>query len=122
MLVRLCRKTLHIVVQNAFNRLKHPKRNAQINITWAAVNLNSEFGVQHHLTWRGNFCKTKVGFLSHEIKLNFVDEFPERTNINIVGIRPLRGVGCWIVDPGVVYIAIDNMFGGEGRLAPTSTA
>jgi len=48
----------------------------------------------------------------------FVDEFPERTNINIVGIRPLRGVGCWIVDPGVVYIAIDNMFGGEGRLAP----
>ena len=48
----------------------------------------------------------------------FVSEFPERTNINIVGIRPLRGVGCWIVDPGVVYIAIDNMFGGEGRLAP----
>ncbi|MEY3840554.1 MAG: hypothetical protein RIR08_1290, partial [Pseudomonadota bacterium] len=49
---------------------------------------------------------------------NFVNEFPERTNINIVGIRPLRGVGCWIVDPGVVYIAIDNMFGGEGRLPP----
>ena len=23
---------------------------------------------------------------------NFVNEFPERTNINIVGIRPLRGV------------------------------
>jgi len=48
----------------------------------------------------------------------FVNEFPERTNINIVGIRPLRGVGCWIIDPGVVYIAVDNMFGGEGRIAP----
>jgi flagellar motor switch protein FliM len=51
----------------------------------------------------------------------FVSEFPERTNINIVGIRPLRGVGCWIVDPGVVYVAVDNMFGGEGRITPRVT-
>lgn len=48
----------------------------------------------------------------------FVNAFPERTNINLVNIRPLRGVGCWIIDPQVVYIAIDNMFGGEGRLPP----
>jgi flagellar motor switch protein FliM len=48
----------------------------------------------------------------------FMRGFPERTNINLVNIRPLRGVGCWIVDPQVVFIAIDNMFGGEGKLEP----
>jgi flagellar motor switch protein FliM len=52
----------------------------------------------------------------------FVNAFPERTNINLVNIKPLRGVGCWIIDPQVVYIAIDNMFGGEGRLPPRVTS
>lgn len=51
----------------------------------------------------------------------FVNSFPERTNINLVNIRPLRGVGCWIIDPQVVYITIDNMFGGEGKLPPKIT-
>lgn len=48
----------------------------------------------------------------------FIKGFPDRTNINIVNIRSLRGTGCWCIDPGVIYIAIDNMFGGEGRLPP----
>ncbi len=51
----------------------------------------------------------------------FVSEFPDRTNINIVNIRSLRGTGCWCIDPGVIYIAIDNMFGGEGRLKPRTS-
>jgi len=51
----------------------------------------------------------------------FVDGFPDRTNINIVNIRSLKGTGCWCIDPGVIYIAIDNMFGGEGRLAPRTS-
>ncbi|MBU3724005.1 MAG: flagellar motor switch protein FliM [Burkholderiaceae bacterium] len=51
----------------------------------------------------------------------FIDGFPERTNINIVNIRSLKGTGCWCIDPGVIYIAIDNMFGGEGRLAPRTS-
>jgi flagellar motor switch protein FliM len=51
----------------------------------------------------------------------YIAELPERTNINIVNIRSLRGTGCWCIDPGVIYIAIDNMFGGEGRLAPKTS-
>lgn len=53
---------------------------------------------------------------------DFVQSFPERTNINLVNIRPLRGVGCWIIDPQVVYLTIDNMFGGEGKLPPKISA
>jgi flagellar motor switch protein FliM len=52
----------------------------------------------------------------------FVNGFPERTNIVLVNVRPLRGVGCWISDPEVVYLVIDNMFGGEGRLPPKVTS
>jgi flagellar motor switch protein FliM len=51
----------------------------------------------------------------------FLDELPKQTNINIVNVKPLRGVGCWIIDPQVVYLVIDNMFGGEGRLPPKAT-
>ena len=52
---------------------------------------------------------------------DFLDELPKQTNINIVNVKPLRGVGCWIIDPQVVYLVIDNMFGGEGRLPPKAT-
>lgn len=65
-------------------------------------------------------CPIEVAVHLPEVKAydEFIAGFPERTNINIVNIRPLRGVGCWVVDPQVVFIAIDNMFGGEGRLPP----
>ncbi|MDH4390288.1 MAG: flagellar motor switch protein FliM [Aquabacterium sp.] len=65
-------------------------------------------------------CAVEVDVKLPEIKpyAAFVNGFPERTNINLVNIRPLRGVGCWIIDPQVVYITIDNMFGGEGKLPP----
>ncbi len=52
---------------------------------------------------------------------DFVNGFPERTNINIVNIRSLRGIGCWCIAPQVIYTAIDNMFGGEGRITPRSS-
>ncbi len=52
---------------------------------------------------------------------DFVNGFPDRTNINIVNIRSLRGIGCWCIAPQVIYTAIDNMFGGEGRIKPRSS-
>jgi flagellar motor switch protein FliM len=83
--------------------------------------IHEKFGRTFRLTMY-NMIRTAVEVNVHppEIKTygQFVASFPERTNINIVNIRPLRGIGCWIIDPQVVYIAIDNMFGGEGRLPP----
>ena len=76
MLIGLARKTLHIVIQDRLNRLKHPKRNAQVNIARTTINLDRKFRMQDHLTWRGNLRKTKICFLAHEIKLDLIDCFP----------------------------------------------
>ncbi len=36
------------------------------------------------------------------------------TNINVVHVRPLRGMGLLICDPTLVFTIIDNLFGGTG--------
>ncbi len=37
------------------------------------------------------------------------------TSLNIVRINPLRGSSLCIVDPKLVFIIVDNFFGGDGR-------
>ncbi len=37
------------------------------------------------------------------------------TNLNLVQIRPLRGTGLIVMDPELVYLLVDNFFGGDGR-------
>lgn len=37
------------------------------------------------------------------------------TSLNLVQIQPLRGTALFIFDPKLVFIVVDNFFGGEGR-------
>jgi len=37
------------------------------------------------------------------------------TSLNIVKIPPLRGSGLFVFDPKLVFIIVDNFFGGDGR-------
>ncbi len=37
------------------------------------------------------------------------------TSLNIVKVRPLRGVALFVLDPKLVFILVDNFFGGDGR-------
>jgi flagellar motor switch protein FliM len=37
-------------------------------------------------------------------------------NINVVGVKPLRGNGLVICDPKLVFTVIDSMFGGNGNM------
>lgn len=39
------------------------------------------------------------------------------TNLNLVRILPLRGTGLVVLDPKLVFAAVDNFFGGNGRFA-----
>lgn len=39
------------------------------------------------------------------------------TSLNIVKLRPLRGVGLFIFDAKLVFKLVDNFFGGDGRHA-----
>ena len=36
-------------------------------------------------------------------------------NLNVIHVKPLRGTALFILDPKLVYLVIDNLFGGDGR-------
>ena len=37
------------------------------------------------------------------------------TSLNLIKIKPLRGTALFVIDPKLVFILVDNFFGGEGR-------
>ena len=45
----------------------------------------------------------------------FVRNLSVPTNLNIIQAKPLRGNGLFIFDPNLVFLVVDNMFGGDGR-------
>lgn len=45
----------------------------------------------------------------------FIRNLHVPTNLNLVQAKPLRGNGLFIFDPNLVFLIVDNMFGGDGR-------
>src|SRR6266508_692724 len=45
----------------------------------------------------------------------FVRNLVVPTNLNLVQAKPLRGTALFIFDPNLVYLVIDNLFGGHGQ-------
>ncbi len=45
----------------------------------------------------------------------FIRSLPVPSNFNLVQAKPLRGNGLFILDPNLMYLVVDNMFGGDGR-------
>lgn len=37
------------------------------------------------------------------------------TSLNLTRLRPLRGTGLVVIDPKLVFLVVDNFFGGSGR-------
>ncbi len=45
----------------------------------------------------------------------FVRNLVVPTNINIVQMKPLRGNALFVFEPTLVFLIVDNLFGGDGR-------
>lgn len=45
----------------------------------------------------------------------FIRNLQVPTNLNLIQAKPLRGTGLFIFDPNLVFMVVDNMFGGDGR-------
>ncbi|MBA3902872.1 MAG: flagellar motor switch protein FliM [Rhodocyclaceae bacterium] len=45
----------------------------------------------------------------------FIRNLVVPTNLNLVHFKPLRGTGLVVLDPNLVFLVVDNMFGGDGR-------
>lgn len=49
--------------------------------------------------------------------VDYVQSLAVPTNLNLVKFLPLRGTGLIVLDPKLVFTAVDNFFGGSGRFA-----
>ncbi|HHR5899855.1 TPA: flagellar motor switch protein FliM [Providencia alcalifaciens] len=56
-----------------------------------------------------------VGAIKIEPYHEFARNLPVPTNLNLIHMPPLRGTALFTFEPALVYIAVDNLFGGDGR-------
>lgn len=45
----------------------------------------------------------------------FIRNLVVPTNLNLVHMKPLRGTALMVFDPSLVFLLVDNLFGGDGR-------
>ena len=45
----------------------------------------------------------------------FIRNLVVPTNLNLVHMKPLRGTMLMVFDPNLVFLLVDNLFGGDGR-------
>ena len=56
-----------------------------------------------------------VGPIKVQKYSEFIRNLVVPTNLNLVQAKPLRGTGLIVLDPNLVFLIVDNMFGGDGR-------
>ncbi len=66
-----------------------------------------------------NFMRRTVDISVGPVKVIKFSEFVRNlvvpTNLNMVHIKPLRGTALLIFDPNLIFLIVDNLFGGDGR-------
>lgn len=66
-----------------------------------------------------NFLRRQVEISVGPVRVSKYSEFVRNlvvpTNLNLVHFKPLRGTGMIVLDPNLVFLVVDNMFGGDGR-------
>ena len=56
-----------------------------------------------------------VGAIKIQPYHEFARNLPVPTNLNLIHLKPLRGTALFVFSPSLVFIAVDNLFGGDGR-------
>ena len=66
-----------------------------------------------------NFLRRGVEISVGPVKVSKYSEFIRNlvvpTNLNLVQFKPLRGTALMIFNPDLVFLMVDNLFGGDGR-------
>lgn len=66
-----------------------------------------------------NYMHRNAEISAGQIRVQKYSEFVRNlvvpTNLNLVQVKPLRGTSLFIFDPNLVFLVVDNMFGGDGR-------
>ncbi len=51
---------------------------------------------------------------------DFARNVPVPTNLNLLAMKPLRGTALAVFPPNLVFMVVDNLFGGDGRFVTKS--
>ena len=66
-----------------------------------------------------NFLRRQVEISVGPVKVSKYSEFIRNlvvpTNLNLVHFKPLRGTALMVFNPDLVFLMVDNLFGGDGR-------
>jgi flagellar motor switch protein FliM len=60
-------------------------------------------------------AEVSVGTVRVSKYSEFIRNLVVPTNLNLVHMKPLRGTSLFVLDPGLVFLVVDNLFGGDGR-------
>lgn len=60
-------------------------------------------------------AEISVGPIRVQKYTEFIRNLVVPTNLNLVSAKPLRGTSLFVFDPNLVFLVVDNMFGGDGR-------
>ena len=60
-------------------------------------------------------AEVSVGAIKVQKYSEFVRNLVVPTNLNLITAKPLRGIGLIVFDPNLVFLVVDNMYGGDGR-------
>jgi flagellar motor switch protein FliM len=60
-------------------------------------------------------AEISVGPIKVQKYSEFIRNLVVPTNLNLVSAKPLRGTALFVFDPNLVFLVVDNMFGGDGR-------
>ncbi len=66
-----------------------------------------------------NFLRRSVEVTAGPVRIvkysDFISNLVVPTNLNLIQMKPLRGNALMVFDPTLVFLVVDNMFGGDGR-------
>ena len=60
-------------------------------------------------------AEVSVGSVRVSKYSEFIRNLVVPTNLNLIHMKPLRGTALMVLDPGLVFLLVDNLFGGDGR-------
>jgi flagellar motor switch protein FliM len=80
--------------------------------------INERFARQFRISLY-NFLRRTAEISIGPVRVSKYSEFIRNlvvpTNLNLVHMKPLRGTALIVMDPTLVFLLVDNLFGGDGR-------
>ncbi|KJZ16469.1 MULTISPECIES: flagellar motor switch protein FliM [Halomonas] len=89
-----------------------------------ALDIINERFARHFRTGMFNLLRRSADISVDAVRYLSYSEFsrnvPVPTNINIIAMKPLKGSALIVFPPSLVFMVVDNLFGGDGRFVTKS--